>query len=106
MKSGKSQLPKLSREFGGCIELIPAPTDYTEFVDSHRIRGFPSRRLTHFRFQESPNVNGQKTLPPDQLVLVYSNAIVILRGWRLELMVPRSFADAWPAFMPSSISAH
>ena len=88
MKSDKSHPPKPKREFGGCIELIPARPDYTEFVDARRIWGFPISYLTHFLLQENPHFSGQKTLPPDQLVLVYSNAIVILRGWRLELMLP------------------
>jgi hypothetical protein len=88
MKSDKSHPHRPKREFGGCIELIPARPDYTEFVDAYRIWGFPISHLTHFLFQENPNFNGQKTLPPDQLVLVYSNAVLILRGWRLELMLP------------------
>jgi hypothetical protein len=88
MKSEKSPTHKPRREFGGCVELIPARPDYTEFIDSRRIWAFPISYLTHFLFQENPHFNGQKDVPPDQLVLVYSQAIVILRGWRLELMLP------------------
>ena len=73
MKSEKSHPPKPKREFGGCVELIPARPDYTEFIDARRIWGFPISYLTHFLLQENPHFSGQKTLPPDQLVLVYSN---------------------------------
>ena len=88
MKSENSPTHKPRREFGGCVELIPARPDYTEFIDSRRIWAFPINYLTHFLFQENPHFNGQKNMPPDQLILVYSQAIVILRGWRLELMLP------------------
>ena len=88
MKSEKSPTLKPRREFGGCVELIPACPNYTEFIDSRRIWAFPISYLTHFLFQENPHFNGQKDVPPDQLILVYSQAIVILRGWRLELMLP------------------
>ena len=35
----------------------------------------------------NPEHRGKKTLPPDQLTLVYPDALVTLRGWRLELML-------------------
>ena len=87
MKSEKSHHPKQKREFGGCVEFIPTPPDYTEFIDAHRIWCFPISHLTHFVLQENPNRSGQKTLPPDQLVLVYPPATVVLKGWRLELLL-------------------
>jgi hypothetical protein len=87
MKSEKSHHSKHKREFGGCVELIPTPPDYTEFIDAHRIWCFPISHLTHFVLQENPNSSGQKTLPPDQLVLVYPPATVVLKGWRLELLL-------------------
>ena len=88
MKTEKSSAHKARREFGGCVELIPARPDYTEFIDAHRIWVFPIHHLTHFLFQENPHFDGRKNLPPDQLILVYSQAMVIFRGWRLELMLP------------------
>jgi hypothetical protein len=88
MKSENSTTHKPRREFGGCVELIPARPDYTEFIDSHRSWAFPISYLTHFLFQENPYFYEEKNLPPDQLILVYSPATVILRGWRLELMLP------------------
>ena len=87
MKSEKSRLSKPKREFGGCVELIPARPDYTEFIDAHRIWCFPINHLTHFVLQANPNSSGQKTQPPDQLVLVYPPATVVLQGWRLELLL-------------------
>jgi hypothetical protein len=87
MKSEKSHHTKNKREFGGCVELIPAQPDYIEFIDSRRIWGFAIHRLTHFVLQENPNCFGQKTLPPDLLFLIYPPAIVVLKGWRLEQLV-------------------
>jgi hypothetical protein len=87
MKSEKSHHTKHKFEFGGCVELIPTPPDYTEFIDAHRIWCFPISHLTHFVLQENPNSNGQKTLPPDQIVLLYPPATVVLKGWRLELLL-------------------
>jgi hypothetical protein len=87
MKPEKSPHTKNKREFGGCVELIPTPPDYTEFIDAHRIWCFPINHLTHFVLQENPNSNSQKTLPPNQIVLVYPPATVVLKGWRLELLL-------------------
>ena len=87
MKSDKSQPPKPKREFGGCIELIPARPDYTEFIDAHRIWGFPIRQLEQFVLDENPHHENKRTSPPDQLLLVYPKALVFLRGWRLEQMI-------------------
>ena len=87
MKSEKSHHTKNKREFGGCVELIPAQPDYIELIDSRRIWGFAIHRLTHFVLQENPNCFGQKTLPPDLLFLIYPPAIVVLKGWRLEQLV-------------------
>jgi hypothetical protein len=87
MKSEKSNHSKPKREFGGCVELIPARPDYTEFIDAHRAWCFPINHLTHFVLQENPNSNGEKALPPDQIVLVYPPATVVLKGWRLELLL-------------------
>jgi hypothetical protein len=88
MKSEKSPHAQKQREFSGCVELIPARPNYTEFIDARRIWAFPINHLTHFLFQENPHCHGRKNLPPDQLILVYSPAIVLLRGWRLELLLP------------------
>lgn len=78
---------KPKREFAGCVELIRTQPDYIEFIDAHRIWGFEIHRLTHFVLQENPKHSGQKTMPPDLLALVYPPATVILKGWRLELLL-------------------
>ena len=88
MNSDKSQPPKPRREFGGCIELISARPDYTEFIDAHRIWGFPMRQLEQFVLEDNPRHENKRTSPPHQLLLVYPEALVFLRGWRLELMLP------------------
>ena len=87
MKSEHSPAHQLHCDFGGCVELVPIRPDYTEFIDSRRVWAFPISYLTHFLLQENPHFNGQKNVPPDQLILVYSQANVVLRGWRLEFML-------------------
>jgi hypothetical protein len=87
MKSDKSHHNKPRREFGGCVEFIPQPPKLIEFIDSRRIWGFPIQQLTYFALQEIPEHRDKPILPPDRLVLVYEPVIVVLRGWRLELMV-------------------
>ena len=78
----------LSRKpFVGSVELIPLRPKFIEFIDAHRIWGFPIEQLAHFVLEGNPDQHGKQTLPPHQLVLVYPDALVILRGWRLELMV-------------------
>jgi len=74
------------RQFAGCVELTPPPPDYIEFIDGHRLWGFPIGHLKQFVLQARSQGGNQKTVPPDQLVLVYPTALVVLVGWRLELM--------------------
>jgi hypothetical protein len=87
--SHKKKLHPLSdKPFVGSVELIPPPPPkFIEFIDAHRIWGFPIGQLAHFVLEDNPEHHGKQTLPPHQLILVYPDAIVILRGWRLELMV-------------------
>jgi hypothetical protein len=84
----KKKLHALSHQpFAGSVELIPPPPKFVEFIDAHRLWGFPIEQLAHFVLEDNPEQRGKRTLPPHQLVLLYADAIVILRGWRLELMV-------------------
>ena len=76
-----------SRPFTGSVELIPLPPRFVEFIDAHRLWAFPIQQLAEFVLEENPEHQGKRTLPPDQLLLVYPNAVVVLRGWRLELMI-------------------
>jgi len=80
-----SHKKKPQKPFGGSVELIPPQPAFTEFIDSHRLWGF--RRLIHFVLEGNPERHGKSTLPPDQLVLFYTTAVVTLKGWRLELML-------------------
>jgi len=67
--------------------LIPSMPKFVEFIDAHRLWGFPIEQLAHFVLDENPDYQGKRTLPPLQLMLVYPDAVVFLRGWRLELLV-------------------
>jgi hypothetical protein len=86
--SHKKKLHALSHQpFAGSVELIPLPPKFVEFIDAHRLWGFPIEQLAHFVLDENPDHQGKRTLPPHQLMLIYHDAVVILRGWRLELLV-------------------
>ncbi len=86
--SHKTKLHPMSHKpFVGSVELIPFPPKFIEFIDAHRLWGFPIEQLAHFVLDENPEHHGKRTLPPHQLILVYPDAVVILRGWRLELLV-------------------
>ena len=87
MNPEKTHSNKHKRQFTGCVELIPPPPDFIEFVDAHRIWGFPIRHLTQLVLQERSREGNPKTIPPDQLILIYPTAWVVLVGWRLELMI-------------------
>ena len=84
----KKKLHPLShRPFTGSVELIPPAPVCIEFIDAHRLWGFPSRQLESFVLEENPQPENKRTSPPHQLRLVYPGARVILRGWRLEQLV-------------------
>jgi hypothetical protein len=88
MNPEKSHHPTRSkRQFAGCVEFIPSLPDFIEFVDAHRIWGFPILHLKQFVLQERSRDGHQKTTPPDQLILIYPTAWVVLVGWRLEFIV-------------------
>ena len=75
------------KPFAGSVELIPPQPEFVEFIDTHRLWGFPIKQLVHFVLAENPEHQAKRTLPPDRLILVYATGLVILKGWRLELMV-------------------
>ena len=86
--SHKNKLhPLAHKPFAGSIELIPPTPLFTEFIDAHRLWGFPIRQLEQFVLEENPQHENKRTSPPHQLLLVYPEALVFLRGWRLELMI-------------------
>jgi hypothetical protein len=86
MKS-KQAHPRHKREFSGCVELIPAQPLFIEFIDTHRVWAFPIQHLTHLVLHENLQNRNRKNLPPDELILVYSPALVVLHGWRLEFLL-------------------
>jgi len=76
-----------SKPFTGSVELIPTPPLFVEFIDAHRLWAFPIAGLGHFVLEDNPQHQDKRTSPPQQLVLSYPDAMVTLRGWRLEQMV-------------------
>jgi hypothetical protein len=86
MKSKQTHL-KHKREFSGCIEFIPSQPSFIEFIDAHRIWAFPIQQLIQLALQEKSLERNQKNLPPDELTLVYFSALVVISGWRLELLL-------------------
>ena len=87
MNHAKQSRSAPRRQFAGSVELIPPPLKLIEFIDAHRVWAFPIEQLAHLVLENNPGQNGKKTRPPDQLTLVYPDALVALRGWRLELML-------------------
>ena len=79
--------PLSHKPFSGSVELIPAQPLFTEFIDAHRAWGFRISRLEHFVLENNPQHQNKRTSPPHQLMLGYPDALVFLRGWRLELMI-------------------
>lgn len=86
--SQKTKIHSLSHKpFNGSVELIPPPQKFVEFIDAHRLWGFPIEQLARFVLEDNQKHHAKQTVPPHQLMLVYADAVVILRGWRLELLV-------------------
>ncbi len=86
--SHKKKLHLLSsKPFTGSVELSPPTPWFTEFIDAHRLWGFPIHQLEQFVLEENPKHEDKRTSPPHQLLLVFPGALVFLRGWRLELMI-------------------
>ncbi len=84
----KKKLHPLSHKpFVGSVELIPPPPFYIEFIDADRVWGFPIHQLAQFVLEDILEHHGKRNLPPHQLTLSYSRSLVMLRGWRLELMI-------------------
>jgi hypothetical protein len=78
---------KYRREFSGSIEFIPPSPTHIEFIDGEKLYGFPIHQLVRFHLQEHSIHQDDKAQPPDELVLFYPTAMVVLKGWRLENLV-------------------
>jgi hypothetical protein len=87
MSHRKKSHPFSSKPFTGTIELLSPQPLFIEFIDAHRLWGFPIAALERFVLEDNPEHQNKRTSPPQQLVLTYPEATVTLRGWRLEQMV-------------------
>jgi hypothetical protein len=87
MSHKKKLHPLLHKPFTGSVELLPPQPLLVEFIDAHRLWGFPIQSLERFVLEENPQRQDNSAAPPEQLVLIYPDARVLLRGWRLELML-------------------
>lgn len=73
-------------QFGNSVHLVSREPSMIEFVGRSRHCGFAKDRLNGFILEKNPNRKDPKLDPPDQLRLLFDNAVVVLRGWRLEMM--------------------
>ena len=87
MTSENPHHPKTKRKFSGCVELIPPQPAFIEFITANRLWALPISQLEYFTWGENPEPHGQKNLPSDLLLLVFQTRLVLLFGWRLELLV-------------------
>jgi hypothetical protein len=87
MSHKKKLHPFSHKPFAGSVEFIPPLLQFVEFIDADRLWGFPIAELTQFVLEDNPAHCAKQTSPPHQLTLTYPPAQVVLRGWRLELMV-------------------
>jgi hypothetical protein len=54
-----------------------------EFRVDKRRRGFHSSHLIEYTLEENPEAKDDPNTPPEQLVLAFATADVIVSGWRL-----------------------
>ena len=87
MKSEKSHSESGKPHFAGCVELIPVRPVFIEFITTQRLWGIPIRQLEFFTLKNNPEADARKTSPTDLLILVFQTRLVLLLGWRLELML-------------------
>ena len=87
MKSEKSHSESGKPPFIGCVEIVPPPPTFIEFITAHRLWGIPIRQLKFFVLGSNPESDGKRTSPTDMLVLVFETRLVFLFGWRLEQML-------------------
>ncbi len=73
-------------QFGNSVHLVSREPSMIEFVGRSRHCGFAKDRLNGFVLEKNPTRKDPKLDPPDQLRLFFDNAVVLLHGWRLEMM--------------------
>jgi hypothetical protein len=65
----------LSGKYCACIEF---------HLDEHRRRGFHTSQLIDYTLEPNPDAEDDKNAPPDKLTIAFSNADVVILGWRLS----------------------
>jgi hypothetical protein len=73
-------------QFGNSVHLVSREPSMIEFVGPSRHCGFAKDRLNGFVLEKNPERKDQKLDPPDQFRLFFTTAVVVLKGWRLEMM--------------------
>ena len=80
-------------------------------LDEERRRGFHTSQLIDYTLEPNPHASEDKNAPPQKLVLAFSNADVVILGWRLGRLadllrennlatvhvLPKRYADLAPA---------
>ena len=56
-------------------------------IDEDHRHGFPTSQLIHYRLDPNPEVGDNKNAPPQKLTLAFSNADVVVLGWKLSRLV-------------------
>ena len=87
MNSEKSQTEANKPEFTGCVEFIPPLPAFIEFITPQRLWGIPSRKLFALSLRNNPESDAKRSSPTDLLSLAFQTHLVLLFGWRLDLML-------------------
>lgn len=69
-----------SDRYNGCIEF---------HFDEHRRRAFSTSQLIGYSLDPNPDAAGDKNVPPQKLVLIFSTADVVVLGWRLGFLADK-----------------
>ena len=56
-------------------------------IDENHRHGFPMSQLIHYRLDPNPDAGDDKDAPPQKLTLAFSNADVVILGWKLSRLV-------------------
>lgn len=56
-------------------------------IDEDHRHGFPTSLLIHYRLDPNPDAGDDKNAPPQKLTLAFSNADVVILGWKLSRLM-------------------
>lgn len=56
-------------------------------IDEDHRHGFPTSQLIHYRLDPNSDIGDDKNAPPQKLTLAFSNADVVVLGWKLSRLV-------------------